>query len=545
MRGLTMDFPLTLTHILRHNERLYGQKEVVSRVGESLHRYTYADFQQRVRKLANVLRSLGVHKGDRVATFAWNHYQHLELYFAVPCAGAVLHTVNIRLFPEQLAYVFNHAEDRIVFIDSTLAPLVEHVQDKLQTVEQYVVLGDGHISETTLTPTRAYEALMAEASDDFEFPELDERETLGLCYTSGTTGNPKGVLYTHRAIFLHSVVSSMAGGLGLSEADVVFPVVPMFHANAWGLPFSAVLCGAKLVFPGPFLQPRDLAQLIQDENVTVAAGVPTLWIGLYHLLQNERYDIRHLRTMLVGGSAVPRALIEGFEKEFGVQILHAWGMTEMAPLGTSAHLKSYMLDWPEEERFRVRAKQGVPAPGVEMRIVDDQGNILPWDGQSVGELQVRGLWIASAYYHDPDASREAFTPDGWFRTGDVATIDPEGFMEITDRTKDLIKSGGEWISSVALENALMAHPKVMEASVIAVHHDKWQERPLAVVVPVPEQKGDLTKAELIEFLRSQVATWWLPDDIVFVEQIPKTSVGKFDKKALRQQFGDYKSHDVG
>lgn len=539
MRGLTMNFPLTLTHILHHNQRLYGQKEVVSRVGESIHRYRYADFQRRVRKLANVLQRLGVRQGDRIATFAWNHYQHLELYFAVPCLGAVLHTLNVRLFPDQLAFIMNHAEDRFVFLDPTLMPLMERVQDKITTVEKYIVLGDGHIPETTLSPTCSYEALMAEATDQFEFPELDEWQALGLCYTSGTTGNPKGVLYTHRAIFLHSVVSAMAGGLSLSEADVALPAVPMFHANAWGLPFGAVLCGAKLVFPGPFLQPRDLAQLIQDEKVTLAAGVPTLWIGLYHLLRNERYDISHLRTLLVGGSAVPRALIEGFEKEFGVQILHAWGMTETAPLGTSARLKSYMRDWPEPEQFRLRAKQGVPAPGVEIRVVDDQGHVLPWDGQSAGELQVRGPWVASAYYRNPEATREAFTPDGWFRTGDVATIDEEGFVEITDRTKDLIKSGGEWISSVALENALMAHPKVIEASVIAVPHEKWQERPLAVVVPVPEHKHDITKAELIEFLRSRVATWWLPDEIVFVEQIPKTSVGKFDKKTLRQQFANY------
>jgi fatty-acyl-CoA synthase len=539
MRGLMMDFPLTLKHLLHHNERLYGKKEIVSRVGHGLHRYTYADFQKRVRKLANVLQSLGVRQGDRVGTLAWNQYQHLELYFAIPCSGAVVHTVNIRLFPEQLAYILNHAEDRILFIDPTLMPLVETIQDKLKTIEQYVVLGDGRVPETSLAPTSSYEALMAEASDDFEFPDLDERDALGLCYTSGTTGNPKGALYSHRAIFLISLGEAIANGLGLSERDVVFPVVPMFHANAWALPFSAVLSGAKLVFPGSFLQPRDLAQLIQDEKVTVAAGVPTLWIGLYHLLQSERYDISHLRTMLVGGSAVPRALIEGFEKEFNVPITQAWGMTEMAPIGTICHLKSYMSEWPEEERFAVRAKQGMPSVAVEMRIVDEQGHILPWDGRSVGELQVRGPWIISSYYHEPEATQSAFTPDGWFRTGDVATLDPEGYLQITDRTKDLIKSGGEWISSVELENALMAHPKVMEAAVIAVPHDKWQERPLAVVVPVSEHKSNLTASELIEFLRPQVATWWLPDDIVFVEQIPKTSVGKFDKKELRRQFAHH------
>lgn len=540
MRGLMMDFPLTLKHILQHNERLYGKKEVVSRTESGVHRYTYADFQKRVRKLANVLQRLGVKKGDRVATFAWNHYQHLELYFAIPCIGAVLHTVNIRLFPDQLVYIFNHAEDKLVFVDPSLIPLLERIADRLKTVEQYVVLGSGSIPETSLAPTLSYEELMAEADEDFEFPDLDEWDALGLCYTSGTTGNPKGVLYTHRAIFLHSFASAMTNTLNISERDVIFPVVPMFHANAWGLPFTAVLVGAKLVFPGPFLKPEDMAEMIQNERVTVAAGVPTLWIGLYHLLKNKPYDISSLRTMIVGGSAAPRALIEGFEKDFGVPITHAWGMTEMSPLGTVANLKSYMEEWPEEERFRVRAKQGMPAAGVELRIVDDQGNPLPWDGKTMGEVQVRGPWVVASYYNDPEANKGAFTPDGWFRTGDVATVDPEGYMEITDRTKDLIKSGGEWISSVQLENLLMAHPKVMEAAVIAVHHEKWQERPLAVVVPVPEHKDDITKEELIEFLRPRVAKWWLPDDVVFVDEIPKTSVGKFDKKVLRDRFRDYR-----
>lgn len=540
MRGLMMDFPLTLKHILAHNEQLYGKKEIVSRMSNGIHRYTYADFQRRVRKLANVLQQLGVRRGDRVATFAWNHYQHLELYFAIPCIGAVLHTVNLRLFSEQLVYIFNHAEDRFVFVDPSLLTLLEPIAERLKTVEQYIVLGDGAIPPTSLAPTLSYEALMADASDQFEFPDLDERDALGLCYTSGTTGHPKGVLYSHRAIFLHSMASAMSGGLGLSEQDVLMPVVPMFHANAWGQPFTATFCGCTLVFPGPFLQPRDLAQLMQDEKVTCAAGVPTLWIGLYQVLKNEPLDLRHLKRIVVGGSAVPRSLIEDFEKEFGISVLHAWGMTETSPYGTGAHLKSYMESWPEEERYRLRAKQGTPAPCVEVRLVDEQGRILPWDGQSVGELQVRGPWVASAYYNNPEASAESWTPDGWFRTGDVATIDEEGFMQITDRTKDLIKSGGEWISSVELENALMAHPKVLEASVIAVAHEKWAERPLAVVVPMAEHKDTITKEELIEFLRPRVARWWLPDDVVFVEQIPKTSVGKFDKKVLRQQFADYK-----
>lgn len=539
MRGQMMNFPLTLKHILTHNQQLYGKKSVISRTAAGTHRYTYADFQKRVRKLANVLRDLGVGEGDRVATFAWNHYQHLELYFAVPCIGAVLHTINIRLFPTQMAYIFNHAEDKLVFIDPSLLPVLERIQDKLETVEQYVVLGSGEIPETSIAPTVAYEELMADASEDYELPDLDEDTAMGLCYTSGTTGNPKGVLYSHRAIFLHSLASAMANTLSLSEPDIVFPVVPMFHANAWGLPFTAVLIGADLVFPGPFMQPEHLAQLIQDEKVTVAAGVPTLWIGLYHLLQKEQYDISALRTMIVGGSAAPRSLIEGFEREFGVPITHAWGMTEMSPLGTIANLKSYMDDWDADARFAKRAKQGMPVAGVEMRIVDDEGNELPWDGKQMGEVQVRGPWVAGSYYNDPQANQGAFTTDGWFRTGDVATMDEEGYMEITDRTKDLIKSGGEWISSVALENEIMAHPKVMEAAVIAAYHEKWQERPLAVVVPAEGHETDISKDEILEFLEGKVASWWMPDDVTFVDEIPKTSVGKFDKKVLREEFKDY------
>jgi len=344
------------------------------------------------------------------------------------------------------------------------------------------------------------------------------------------------MVYSHRAIFLHSMALCLADTFGICERDVLMPVVPMFHANAWGMPFAGVMVGAKLVFPGPHLQPRDIAELIQNERVTVTAGVPTIWIGLYALLERERYDLSSLRVMPVGGSAMPRALIEAFEKRFGIRIAHAWGMTEMTPLGTVANLKSYMESWPDEERFAVRAKQGMPIVGVEIRAVDGQGREVPCDGKTMGELQVRGPWVIRAYYNDPRTA-EAFQ-DGWFRTGDVVTIDPEGYIQIVDRTKDLIKSGGEWISSVDLENALMAHPKVLEAAVIAVPHPKWQERPLAVVVPRPEFKEDLTKEELLEFLRPRFAKWWLPDDIVFVEAIPKTSVGKFDKKVLREQFKD-------
>ncbi len=539
MEGLMMDWPLTLHHFLDRAARLFPRKEIATRTAAGMHRYTYADFHRRVHRLAHALNRLGIGRGDRVATFAWNTYRHLEIYFAAPCMGAVLHTLNIRLAPDQLVYIINHAEDRVIFVDASLVPLLERIRDQIPTVKAFVVMSDTGPIPTTLSPALDYEALLEESPDaPYPWPRLDENAAAGMCYTSGTTGNPKGVVYSHRAIFLHSLALCLADTFGICEQDVLMPVVPMFHANAWGMPFAGVMVGAKLVFPGPHLQPRDIAELIQNERVTVTAGVPTIWIGLYALLERERYDLSSLRVMPVGGSAMPRALIEAFEKRFGIRVAHAWGMTEMTPLGTVANLKSYMADWPEEERFAIRAKQGMPVVGVEIRAVDDQGREVPWDGKTMGELQVRGPWVIRAYYNDPRTA-EAFQ-DGWFRTGDVVTIDPEGYIQIVDRTKDLIKSGGEWISSVDLENALMAHPKVLEAAVIAVPHPKWQERPLAVVVPRPEFKEDLTKEELLEFLRPRFAKWWLPDDIVFVEAIPKTSVGKFDKKVLREQFREYR-----
>ncbi len=539
MEGLMMDWPLTLHHFLDRAARLFPRKEIATRTAAGMHRYTYADFHRRVHRLAHALNRLGIGRGDRVATFAWNTYRHLEIYFAAPCMGAVLHTLNIRLAPDQLVYIINHAEDRVIFVDASLVPLLERIRDQIPTVKAFVIMSDTGPVQTTLHPALDYEALLAESPDaPYPWPRLDENTAAGMCYTSGTTGNPKGVVYSHRAIFLHSLALCLADTFGICERDVLMPVVPMFHANAWGLPFAGVMVGAKLVFPGPHLQPRDIAELIQSERVTVTAGVPTIWIGLYALLEREYYDLSSIRVMPVGGSAMPRALIEAFEKRFGIRIAHAWGMTEMTPLGTVANLKSYMEGWPEEERFAVRAKQGMPVVGVEIRAVDEQGREVPWDGKTMGELQVRGPWVIRAYYNDPRTA-EAFQ-DGWFRTGDVVTIDPEGYIQIVDRTKDLIKSGGEWISSVDLENALMAHPKVLEAAVIAVPHPKWQERPLAVVVPRPEFKEDITKEELLEFLQPRFAKWWLPDDIVFVEAIPKTSVGKFDKKVLREQFREYR-----
>ncbi len=473
MEGLMMDWPLTLHHFLDRAARLFPRKEIATRTAAGMHRYTYADFHRRVHRLAHALTRLGIGRGDRVATFAWNTYRHLEIYFAAPCMGAVLHTLNIRLAPDQLIYIINHAEDRVIFVDASLVPLLERIRDQIPTVKAFVIMSDTGPVQTSLSPALDYEALLAESPEaPYPWPRLDENAAAGMCYTSGTTGNPKGVVYSHRAIFLHSMALCLADTFGICERDVLMPVVPMFHANAWGMPFAGVMVGAKLVFPGPHLQPRDIAELIQNERVTVTAGVPTIWIGLYALLERERYDLSSLRVMPVGGSAMPRALIEAFEKRFGIRIAHAWGMTEMTPLGTVANLKSYMESWPDEERFAVRAKQGMPVVGVEIRAVDEQGREVPWDGKTMGELQVRGPWVIRAYYNDPRTA-EAFQ-DGWFRTGDVVTIDPEGYIQIVDRTKDLIKSGGEWISSVDLENALMAHPKVLEAAVIAVPHPKWQ-----------------------------------------------------------------------
>ena len=532
MQGLMMDYQLTLHPLLERAGRLYPNKEIATKLGPDMHRYTYGEFYARVGQLAHVLAKLGVKRGDRVGTLAWNTYRHLELYFAVPCSGAVVHTLNLRLPADQLTYIINHAEDQVVFVEQSLLPILEKIAGSLNTVRHFVVMGQG--VETTLPHVVSYEDLLAGEPTDFPWPPMDENEAAAMCYTSGTTGNPKGVLYSHRAIYLHTMAICMKDALGLSEQDTVMPVVPMFHAMAWGVPFAATMLGCRQVFPGPHLQPRDLAELIQSERINVTAGVPTLWLGLLNLLENERYDISSLRAMPVGGSAAPRAMIEAYQKKFGVQIIHAWGMTEMTPLGTVSLLKSYMQDWPEEKQFEVRAKQGMPVPGVELRAMDDHGQEVPWDGKTMGELQVRGPWIISSYYNDP-RNADAFM-EGWFRTGDVVVIDPEGYMQIVDRTKDVVKSGGEWISTVDLENALMAHPKVLEATVIAVPHPKWQERPLALVVPKAEAPD---KQELYDLLGKHFAKWQLPDDIVFVESIPKTSVGKFDKKVIREQFKEY------
>lgn len=530
MDGLMMDYPLTLGQILERAPRYYGYQEVVSKLPEGLHRYTYADFYTRVRKLMGALRTLGVSKGDRVATFAFNSYRHLEIYFATPCSGGVLHTLNIRLFEDQLSYIVNHAEDQFIFVDRALVPQLERVAHTFETVRGYIVMG-GVPDDTSLSPTYDYDALLDQA-EETDTVDLDERSAAALCYTSGTTGEPKGVLFDHRSLVLHSYASCMADTLGISESDSILVVVPQFHANAWGLPFSAVMTGAKQVFPGPFMQPEHLAELIESEGVTVPAGVPSLWIALYHHLKEHPRDLSKVRVTLVGGSAMPKSLIKAFEQDFGVSVLHAWGMTEMSPLGTAARLSASMQELPDEDRYALQAKQGMPVAGVDMRVVDGEGHLLPWDGTSVGEVQVRGPWVAREYFKAVDP-RASFTDDGWFATGDVASMDEHGFMQITDRTKDLIKSGGEWISSVELENAIMAHPSVKECAVIGIPDEKWSERPLAAAVAV-EGEEEVTLEDLHRFLSDKVAKWWFPNGVAWLEALPKTSVGKFDKKVLRR-----------
>jgi fatty-acyl-CoA synthase len=535
MNGLMMDYPLSIDRILEHANRLYPEKDIFTKLPDgSMHRYTYAHLYRRVRRLGNVLERVGVHRGDRVGTFSWNNYQHLELYFGIPCAGAICHTINVRLFPDQLAFVVNHAEDRVIFADGTLLPLLERVAERIEGVSHFVLFNTDKGVETKLKNVLHYEELMADVDEEFDWKVSDENEAMGLCYTSGTTGDPKGVLYSHRSMYLHTIGECQANALGLTENDVLLAVVPQFHAMAWGLPYACANVGADLILPGPNPSPHAIAELIVGHEVTVAAGVPTIWTGLFHELKSNPRDVSTLRALVVGGAAMPRALIEAFEKDLGVNVLHAWGMTETSPLGTVSIPKRRHRKLPENERWDVKAKQGYPVAGVELRLVGESGDVLPWDGVTMGELQIRGPWVAKAYFK-LGSSPEHFTKDGWFRTGDVATIDEDGFMQITDRTKDLIKSGGEWISSVAIENALMGHPKVREAAVIAIPSEKWSERPLAVVVRVPGG-GEVTHEELSEHLLALFPRFWLPEEVVFLEEIPKTSVGKFDKKVLRHRY---------
>ena len=528
MRGMMMDYPLTLQQFFDRNRRLFGKKNVVSRRANGVHRYTYADYVQRVGQLANSLKALGVQPGDRVATFAWNTYRHLEFYYAVPCMGAVLHTTNIRLPPDQIAYIINDAGDKVLAIDRELLPILEQVRPHLTTVEHVIVMQDEPILSDDYLD---YEALLAAASPEIAWPPVDENAAASICYSSGTTGNPKGVVYSHRALYLHTMSVMTVNNFGLSEADRVLPVVPMFHANAWGLAHAAVATGADQVLPGPQPTPTDLLRLIQDEKVTLAAGVPTVWIAVLAEFCKGSYDLSSLRCIGCGGSAPPPSLIEACNRELSAPLLHAWGMTETAPIAAMCHLKSTLAALPEEEQFGVMAKQGLPVAGMDLTIMDEAGNEVPWDGLSFGEIVVRGPWVTAGYLHVDTPER--FT-NGWFRTGDVATIDPEGYVQIVDRTKDLVKSGGEWISSVELESKIMGHPDVLEAAVIAMPDEKWGERPLALVVPQPG--AQLTPEVIIEHLRPQVARFALPAEVRLIDEVPKTSVGKFDKKVLRERF---------
>jgi fatty-acyl-CoA synthase len=537
MKGLMQDVPLTITHLFDRAERYHGHKEIVTATGAGRERTTYADWAARTRRLGGVLDALGVSADGRVATFAWNTARHLELYFAAPCTGRVLHTLNIRLFPDQLTYIVNHADDEVIFVDRSLLGLLAPLLPTFERLRHLVLMDDGQgdvPADLSGHELLDYEELLA-AADPVEFHVDDEHRAASMCYTSGTTGNPKGVLYSHRSTFLHTFGAMTVDSLGASESDVILPVVPMFHANAWGLAHAGVAAGASLIMPGPDLSGRALADLIVDERVTVAAGVPTIWMQVLPELKGR--DTSSLRAIPCGGSAVPKALSEAYREQLGLPLLQAWGMTETSPIAAVCVLDVDERTLPVEEQAELRTMVGRINFGVEMRVVDpDSQAPVPWDGESSGELQCRGSWIAATYYEDERAN-DSFTADGWLRTGDVATVDGRGRIRLVDRTKDLIKSGGEWISSVELENELMAHPKIAEAAVIGVPHPRWSERPLACVVPVAG--ADVTRDEVIAYLTGKVAKWQLPDDVVFIDEVPKTSVGKFSKKTLRDRFATY------
>ncbi len=537
MLGLMNNKPLLVSGLMEHAVRNHSTTEIVTNTVEGgIHRYTFKDCESRTKQMVNALGALGVKAGDRIGTMAWNTYRHLEVWYAVSGMGAVSHTINPRLFPEQISYIVNHAEDSFLFVDLTFVALLEKIAPQLNTVKGYVIMTDEeHMPETSLPNAYCYESLIAGKPTDYIWPTFDENTASSLCYTSGTTGNPKGVLFSHRSTILHTYGICLVDVMGLNSRDPVMPIVPMFHANAWGVPYGAFAVGAKLVFSGPHMDGKSLHQLICSEGVAMSAAVPTIWLGLLGYMEDTGARVESLSSVVIGGSAAPCSMIETLHDQYGVEVRHAWGMTEISPLGTVCTLKGNQIKLPRKAQLDLLCKQGRPVFGVELKIIDDDGNELPCDGKAFGNLMVRGPWVVSEYYKAEGGV--VIDAEGWFDTGDVATIDPDGFMQITDRAKDVIKSGGEWISSIELENAAMAHPSVQEAAVIGISHPKWDERPLLIIVPRKDKKVGVS--EMQQFLSDKVAKWWLPDDVVFVDELPHTATGKIHKLTLRETFKDY------
>jgi len=540
MRGLMMDRPLLISSLIQYAAEYHGDTEIVTRTVEGpIHRYTYADAHARAKQLANAMKKLGIGMSDRVATIGWNTYRHFELYYGISGIGAVMHTLNPRLFPDQLRYMVNHAEDKIMFLDLTFVPLAEKMAAQWPTVKHYIILTDrAHMPQSSLPNVLCYDELVAAEKPELTWPTFDENTASSLCYTSGTTGNPKGSLYTHRSTVLHSMAACTTNAIGFSVEDCVLPIVPMFHVNAWGVPYSAAFAGSKLVMPGPKLDGASICELIEQEKVTIGLGVPTVWLNCLNYLEQTGKRLDTVNKVLSGGSAVPLSMIKTFAEKYDVEFLQGWGMTEMSPLGTVSRLKARHVNLPLDEQHAVRARQGIPVCLVDCKVVGFDGKIAPHDGKTRGELYVRGPWIVAGYYNDEPATKAALDSDGWFKTGDVVVIDPEGYVQIVDRSKDVIKSGGEWISSIDVENAMMAHPDVAEAAVIGLPHPKWDERPLLIVVKKPGREPQ--PAELLNFLTDKLAKWQLPDEVVFVPELPHGGTGKILKTQLREMFKEHR-----